>query len=299
MSSQINAALINGSFPVQGVDNPSQGFRSNFTNTAVNFQYAANEITELQNKSILSAPLTDGQVLTNDMNGSPFKNAVISNLAEQTVNIGTQTGLVTLNYTAGHYQSIATQGTPSSGASISFAFSNWPSTNYGWMTLAVSVSSVLDTITFPTSVVGLNGVVGAVLTSSGTTLSFATTGTYLFNFNSTNGGTTIYGTSNNPLLVPFNASSEILPSGGTISLGVNTTFFNSSTDATLAAGVEGQVKQLVIASFIGPVTITVAHAAWMSGGSGTVTLDQVGAIATLQFLSGSWYPTSLFNASTF
>ncbi len=48
MTSQINPNNIDGAYPVAGQDNNSQGFRDNFTSTKVNFQYAADEITELQ-----------------------------------------------------------------------------------------------------------------------------------------------------------------------------------------------------------------------------------------------------------
>jgi hypothetical protein len=62
MTSQINFGAINTSYPVAGVDNNSQGFRDNFTNTKTNFEFAATEITDLQNKVVLKAALT-GTVL--------------------------------------------------------------------------------------------------------------------------------------------------------------------------------------------------------------------------------------------
>ena len=48
MTSAINPNDIDGTYPIAGQDNNSQGFRDNFTNTKTNFQYAANEITDLQ-----------------------------------------------------------------------------------------------------------------------------------------------------------------------------------------------------------------------------------------------------------
>ena len=60
MTSQINPNNINGAYPVAGQDNNSQGFRDNFTNTSTNFQYAAQEITDLQNKVIVNTQLTGG-----------------------------------------------------------------------------------------------------------------------------------------------------------------------------------------------------------------------------------------------
>ena len=69
MTSQINPNNIDGAYPVAGQDNNSQGFRDNFTSTKVNFQYAADEITELQNSGIFKAALT-GSTLDNNMNNN-------------------------------------------------------------------------------------------------------------------------------------------------------------------------------------------------------------------------------------
>jgi hypothetical protein len=62
MTSAINPNDIDGTYPVAGQDNNSQGFRDNFTNTKTNFQYAANEITDLQSKAVLKEALV-GTVL--------------------------------------------------------------------------------------------------------------------------------------------------------------------------------------------------------------------------------------------
>jgi hypothetical protein len=52
MSSNIDTSNINRNFPVQGVDNPSQGFRDNFNSIASMLDVAAAEITELQNSPV-------------------------------------------------------------------------------------------------------------------------------------------------------------------------------------------------------------------------------------------------------
>ena len=67
MTSQINPNNIDGNYPVPGVPNNTQGFRSNFTETATNFQYAADEITDLQNKAVLKQALA-GTTLDNNKN---------------------------------------------------------------------------------------------------------------------------------------------------------------------------------------------------------------------------------------
>ena len=48
MASPINTNNIDGTFPVAGQDNSSQGFRDNFTNLKTNLGYAKTEIEDLQ-----------------------------------------------------------------------------------------------------------------------------------------------------------------------------------------------------------------------------------------------------------
>ena len=122
MTSQINPNNINGAYPVAGQDNNSQGFRDNFTNTSTNFQYAAQEITALQNSAVLNSQISGGANLTvqNNMLNSPLSNALVSNFAYVGVSLGTLTGTVNVNYASGHYQSVTT------GGDITLAFSNWP-----------------------------------------------------------------------------------------------------------------------------------------------------------------------------
>lgn len=74
--SLINPNNINGGFPVFGQDNPTQGFRDNFTNIKNNLNFAKAEIEDLQAKAVLKSALT-GDVLNNDslyVNG-PFTTA--------------------------------------------------------------------------------------------------------------------------------------------------------------------------------------------------------------------------------
>ena len=51
MASDITPGNIDGTFPIAGIDNDSQGFRTNFTNTATNFTEAKSEIEDLQSKA--------------------------------------------------------------------------------------------------------------------------------------------------------------------------------------------------------------------------------------------------------
>lgn len=49
MTSQVNPSTIDGTFPIAGQDNDSQGFRDNFTNIKNNLTTIFNEITGIQN----------------------------------------------------------------------------------------------------------------------------------------------------------------------------------------------------------------------------------------------------------
>ena len=106
MASQINPNDIDGSYPVAGQDNNSQGFRDNFTNTKTNFTYAANEITDLQNNVVLKSAL-NGTTLDNDMGGSLLYDATIQDFAATRYAFtGSVSGSQTINYAAGHYQTL-------------------------------------------------------------------------------------------------------------------------------------------------------------------------------------------------
>jgi hypothetical protein len=83
--SLINPNNINGGFPVFGQDNPTQGFRDNFTNIKNNLTFAKQEIEDLQNKAILKSALT-GTDLNNEslsISGSFGTGGAISDMGYQ------------------------------------------------------------------------------------------------------------------------------------------------------------------------------------------------------------------------
>jgi len=193
MTSQINPNNINGAYPVAGQDNNSQGFRDNFTNTGTNFQFAANEITDLQNKVILSAPLSGGNTLAvqNDMLNSPLSNALLSDMAFATAALGTLSGTVVIDYTVGHYQTVT------AGGPISLSFTNWPIAGQtGIVAVQVTVNNLGYTLTLPAAVgtgAAIQSEVGIQGLNTGTSiLTFAETGTYTFTFTTNDNGTTIF-----------------------------------------------------------------------------------------------------------
>jgi hypothetical protein len=190
MTSSINPNNIDGAYPVAGQDNNSQGFRDNFTNTKTNFQYASAEITDLQNNAVLKSALT-GTTLNNNMNGSILSNFQGQNISGTVVSLGTISGDVGINYSAGPYQTVTT------GGPISLAFTNWTAAGtQDYVVVQVTVTDTSYTLTFPsavgsgasaTSLIGING-----LDTGTNTITFAATGTYVYSFTTTDGGTTIY-----------------------------------------------------------------------------------------------------------
>jgi len=285
MTSAINPQNIDGAYPVAGQDNNSQGFRDNFTNTKTNFQYAADEITDLQNKAVLKAALT-GTTLNNDMQGAVLSNAQLQDMSETVVPLGTVSGSQTINYSLGSYQTLTTNG------SVSLAFSNFPAAGTaGSVTVQVTVASATHTLTLPAAVsvnnIGIQG-----LNTSTNTISFAAPGVYSFQFITSNGGTTITVNETNKLLQALNGSGETLPSSGfPCDLGVTSTKFatTGSWTATLGNGVAGQVKDFIMIADGGDMVITVANAGWKTSGSGTMTFNDIGDSCILRFAASKWY----------
>jgi hypothetical protein len=288
MTSAINPNNIDGTYPVAGQDNNSQGFRDNFTNIKTNFQFAEDEITDLQNNVVLKSALS-GTTLDNDMLGSGLSNAVLNDMGYTRLALGTTGGSVTINYAVGTYQTMTTN------ASTSLAFTNFPPAGVaGEVYFQITVASTSHTLTLPAAVSqGLTGIQGI----SGQVITFAATGTYNFRFTTNDGGTTVtvydlnrplsYYT--NPLQLDI---SESYVANGNISLNTTTSIIGLSTNLTgnLLAGSSGQIKILAYGNASsGNALINVVNAGWKSSGNGTANLSAVGSAATFQYIGSKWY----------
>ena len=190
MTSQINPYNIDGTFPVAGQDNSSQGFRDNFTNIKNNLLFAQKELTDLQSKSLVTSALT-GQSLTNDMAGTRIYRPQLASWTQTLFELGIVTNVSTLDFNEANFQKIIT------GAPITLAFANWPTSvgtgavGYGLMRVWIVVTDIAHTVTMPASVsIGMEEVAGAVVNEdSTTTITFDVTGNYIFDFSSIDGGT--------------------------------------------------------------------------------------------------------------
>ena len=286
MTSAINPNNIDGTYPVAGQDNNSQGFRDNFTNTKTNFAYAADEITDLQNNAILKTALT-GTTLNNNMNGSILSNAQLQDMSQTRVSLGTLSGTVTINYSAGSYQTVTTNGS----IILAFTSGSWPVAGaLGTVAVQVYVSNVAHTVTFPTAVsINNDGIQG--INTSTNTVTFAAVGYYTFVFSTSDGGSAISVDQVSNALMPFNNTSEDLAASAAASRAVTTSYFSTAAaeTATLAAGVAGQIKTFAMYADSGDMVITVTNAGWKSTGTGTMTFDTIGDACTLQYINGKWF----------
>ena len=281
MASTINPNNIDGAYPVAGQDNDSQGFRDNFTNTKTNFEYAAAEITDLQNKVILKAALT-GTTLDNNMAGSLLSNAQLQNMSETKVALGSVSGSQTIDYSAGPYYTLTTAG------SVSLSFTNLPTAGtVGRWRVQIAVTNTAYTMTLPAAVtVGISNVQGL----ASNIITFNKTGTYEYEFETSDAGATVsifdLNRNRDPIYLP---SSEDLGDTAAVSLAVTTSYFSTAAPetATLAAGYAGQVKVLAMYADSGDMVITVTNPAW--GGAGTITFNSVGDACTLMYINNKWF----------
>ena len=177
MASNIVPGNIDGTFPVAGKDNSSQGFRDNFSATKTNFTTAKSEIESLQNNSVQTNQASN-------FNDNVISRAVLKDTAETVYGHGTTGGVITLNHENGHYQTIT------SNASITLAFSNFPATStVGRIILDITYASTAHTITIPTAVKVADNVSGG--DGSSNTITAPNTGRYLYEFLTPDAGTTV------------------------------------------------------------------------------------------------------------
>tara|TARA_R110001632_G_scaffold9444_1_gene36052 strand:- start:268 stop:1011 length:744 start_codon:yes stop_codon:yes gene_type:complete len=184
MASSINSNNIDGTYPIAGQDNDSQGFRDNFTNVKTNFTNAKAEIEDLQSKVVLKSALS-GTSLDNSGGGALLSDFQVKDMSETRLAKGTTSGTVTLNYAEGSYQTVTTSG------SISIAFSNFSASGtLSKVRLEVTIASVAHTVTLPSSVtLGADSLAGIVPSTK--VITFDATGTYILEFSTDDAGTTV------------------------------------------------------------------------------------------------------------
>ena len=188
----INPNSINGGFPVFGQDNPTQGFRDNFTNIKNNFVAAKAELEDIQGKVLVKSALLGG-VVDNDLDGVAITNAQLKAYTQTFLGLGQQFSDVTINFEDGNFQYLET------GNDITLTIENWPSDTttaaaYATLRLWLQVSSTLGTphtVTFPAAV-NINSASIKGMDDETKTVTFPEGGNYIFDLSTHNGGTNIF-----------------------------------------------------------------------------------------------------------
>ena len=269
MTSQVNPNNIDGTYPVAGQDNDSQGFRDNFTNIRNNLTYVKAEIEDIQNKAIFKTALTN-TTLDNDFYGNIIANPSFTGWRETYNNIGAVSGATTINFANGNFQKITMSG------STTLTFS-WPSNTanqYASIKLWVSNPNASYTLTLPSSVTlgdpdtvaGLNGTSPPIISFNSAQIANNTE--YLFEFFTLDGGTTL---GIKDLIRNRDVDLTGLSITGNLSLDNITSSGNvTTTNGIFWAGNGNPFSPPASGSFTGNVTSTVDFVAtgnvWAQGG---------------------------------
>ena len=287
-SSQINPNNINAEYPVAGQDNNTQGFRDNFTNIKLNFQYASEEIDSLFGNAVLTSNTS------NDFVNSVIYNARLQNTSYVQVNQGNAAPTANINFAAGSFQTVT------ANANTTLNFSNLPiAGTTAVLTLAIesraaNATASPYTITVPNVSSASRGITGydpntGLLSFPRTNSNIAGTHTYQFITDDQGGSFTVIPLSTPT--TPLNSTSEDVANVGVVNLGVSDSYFSTAAaeTATLPAGVNGQVKVLAMYANSGDMVITVTDAGWKSSGTGTITFDTIGDACTLKYINSKWF----------
>ena len=285
MSSNINPSNINGSYPIAGQDNDSQGFRDNFTNIRTNLTYAQKEIEDLQNKAVLKAPLAGSTTTTvsNNLTGVGLTGATVAEFVEY-ANFDDTPVLndLPLEFSKGHLHKYIAGG----NIRLDLGWGAVVSGTYAKMRLWINFPDTTYTLTFPGAVsVGL----GRILGVSGQVFTPPAVGDYLFEFSTLDAGSTVVVS---PVSVPvatIEQGHDVVENGNSASISTATTSFATAvaSTASLSTGREGQVKTLIANGLSANMVFTVANPGW--GGTGQITFSVSGAACTLQYIAGKWF----------
>ena len=169
MSSQINPYSINANFPVAGQNNPSSGLRQNALATQNQFIETALELSDLQNKVIVSAPLSYGSNANiNNCGGMPITNMNLYDFGYNVSSHGTVSSSATINfdYTLGYYHTVDIEGT---GTTISVNPVNFPNLGYSEIIIGASTTAAPQYINLTSLASGGNIYTGVGITGYNST----------------------------------------------------------------------------------------------------------------------------------
>ena len=295
MSSQITPNSVNETFPVAGRDNNSQGFRDNFTAIKNNFTYTKREIDDLMNKVVVKSQLTYGPPIDNNFGGQVITGATFKK-ESYAIADNAEASTVTIDY-ANASQHQVHIGVDTATANTTLSFTGLPAANkYAEIRLFVEVGGTATgpwTLTFNSSLnIRGNGVAGFDATAKTVTFNTASTPAspyYIFVLGTSDNGAEFY--LREETLRGINHGAEDLATATAASLALTGSYFSTAAaeTATLAAGVEGQIKTFAMKADSGDMVITVTNAGWKSSGTGTITFANIGEGCTLQYMGEKWF----------
>jgi hypothetical protein len=292
MTSLINSLYINidEAYPVAGVDNDTQGFRDNFDIIKSSLAVASSEITVLQDTT---AKTNAG----NNFAGNTVTNTTLVTSTEKSFSPGvfSSDGVVQFR-NGGHQRIILDVDDLNIVIDWDITGSEGLADNrYGKIIVEISALAAEDAFNVGWS------------TSGGGTLKYSndypnnfkvTVVPKLIEFTTYDGGGSMFirylgeftEVENELAIENYDSLREDLNSG-TISLTAKTTVFAPTVLATstLTAGVEGQVKVLIMKSNTGEMTVNVAAPGWKASGGGAISLTTIGQSCTLQYTDSKWY----------
>jgi len=176
MASNIVPGNIDGTYPIAGQDNSSQGFRDNFTAIKNNFEDAKTEIEDLQtNKASTSA--------NTSFNNYTVSEAIFKDTALTVYPHGTTSGTKTLDHANGHYHTLTTSG------NVTLAFANFPGSGLGRIVLDITYANVSHLLTVTAATIVADNVSG--FNSANDQITAPATGRYLYEFVTPDAGTTV------------------------------------------------------------------------------------------------------------
>lgn len=145
--SNINLNNIDVTFPIAGQDNPSKGFRDNWSAIKSALDVAKSELTVLQDRSVLARSILNNTVVENNLGGSSIINGnfkqfySVSNTATQPANTST----IEIDITNGEIQEIKLID----AASINFT--HWPNLGTQYVKVRLHVYNNLTNVSLTVS----------------------------------------------------------------------------------------------------------------------------------------------------
>lgn len=303
MASNINSSVINNLYPIAGQDNSTQGFRDNFTYIKNGLSTASQEITELQERTILKSPLENVE-LDNDFANTPVFNMRLIGMRETVYNFGQIDGQIDLDFSVAHVFKVETVG------SLTVGFLSWPQQTSGigvsgTIKLCVQVTNTSHVVILPSSVnLGKTGVSGI----TGNTVTFPSIGYYELVFSTSTAGVSVMleniSMPPNYFTAPqISTGEQALDTGGTVSFVEPHTVFSTTTvnkTSTMPIAQNGTTKTLIMTGAgTGYMTVTVTNPGWSSAATGTIRFDAIGQTCTLRVINQKWYVISQYGTLQF